>query len=123
MGGFIKSDVVREETSTLNTAINNEVYENFKSYCKRYGYPMNIIVELFMSKFIDEQITIDINKTIELSKDIKDKSPFSTTINKKLHQDFKLYCKSNGYKINGAITVFMDMFSNGKFAVELVELE
>lgn len=123
MGGFIRSNVEREETSTLNTAVNTEINEKFKSYCKRYGYPLNVIVETFMKQFMDGKITIGIDEAVELSKNAKDKSSFSTSINAKVHRDFKVYCKENGFKINGAITVFMNKFSDGKFAVELVELD
>ena len=53
MGGFIKRDVDRVETTALNQKVNKEVFDKFKDYCKELGYPMNVVLETFMLQYVD----------------------------------------------------------------------
>lgn len=68
----VKSDAVPQKRAMLNTTINEEVLDDFKSYCKELGFPMNMILESFMSQFVDGEFKLKIGKANRLNVDLVD---------------------------------------------------
>lgn len=58
--------------STLNTTIDDEVLDAFKVYCKELGFPMNMILESFMSQFVNGEFSLKIVKGNKISVDIEE---------------------------------------------------
>lgn len=122
MGGFIKRDVQREETTTLTTTINKEVFNAFKDCCKKAGYPLNMVLEIFMKQYVDGRFKMDREDILKYKDDGMESSILNTTFNKEICLDFKSTCKANGYFVKHVITVFMEKFSNGSIALEYVDV-
>ena len=78
MGGFIKRDVERVETTALNTKIHRETINNFKDYCKHLGYPMNVILEAFMQQYKNGRIELDHNSIVKWKKEDYDVDTLNT---------------------------------------------
>ena len=50
------------DRAMLNTTINKDVLDGFRSYCKNIGCPMNMVLEIFMEQFSDGQFTLKLAK-------------------------------------------------------------
>lgn len=122
MGGFIKRDVQREETTTLTTTINREVFDTFKDCCKKAGYPLNMVLEIFMRQYVNGRFKVDREDVLKYKDDGVEVSILNTTFNKEICYNFKSTCKANGYFVKDVITVFMEKFSNGSVALEYVDV-
>ena len=68
----VKSDAVPQKRAMLNTTINEEILNDFKTHCKELGLPMNIIIEVFMKQFINGEFALKFGKANELNVDLMD---------------------------------------------------
>lgn len=118
MGGFIRSDVERVETKQISTTINKEVCEDFKDWCKIKGYPINVMIEIFMSQYVDGKFLIDLENAKIWNDKTKDKIVLNTTVDLKVFNDFKDCCKIIKYPINAMLTAFMKQFIDEEYVLE-----
>ena len=118
MGGFIKRDVERVETTALNTKVNKEVFDAFKDYCKELGYPMNVMLETFMQQYANGRFKIDAKEILKFKNDGAEVDTLNTTFSKEIYVDFKSTCKVNGYFVKHVITAFMEKFASREFILE-----
>ena len=51
-----------KQKATLNTTINKNVMDDFRSYCEEIGYPMNIVLESFMTQFASGEFVLKIGR-------------------------------------------------------------
>ena len=123
MGGYIKVDAKRVETTALNTKINKEVLDNFKIYCKELGYPLNVLLETFMRQYANGRFNIEHDEILKWKKDDAEKDTLNTTFNKEIYTGFKTICKDNGYFVKHVVTAFMDEFSNRELVMEFTKLK
>lgn len=128
MGGYIRSNVSRVETTALNTKVNKEVFDDFKDTCKVLGYPMNVVLEIFMNQYSSGRIKFSDENVWKWKENKEDKNKYktdtlSTTFNKEIYQNFKFKCKADGYFVKHVIMAFMKKFSNGELMMEFVEVE
>lgn len=123
MGGFIKRDVKRVETTALNQKINKEVFDAFKDYCKKLGYPMNVMIETFMRQYANGKFKLKEEDILKFKNDGKEVDTLNTTFNKEIYLDFKSTCKANGYFVKHVITAFMEKFASRNFILEYVDTE
>lgn len=117
------SNVKRAETHSLNTKINKEVFDNFRDYCAYRGYPMNVLIEIFMKQYSSKKFNFDNKEIDKWAKDNSETNNLNTTFNKEIYLDFKNYCKYNDYYMKDVITAFMDRVVNGNYIIEFVELK
>lgn len=68
----LKTNTVAITRSTLNTTIRKEILEDFKSYCKETGVPMNMVIEAFMQQFVTGEFTMKISRANRLTVDLVD---------------------------------------------------
>lgn len=68
----VKTDAVPQKRAMLNTTINEKVLNDFKAYCKELGFPMNMLLESFMSQFVEGEFTLKIGKANKLNVDLVD---------------------------------------------------
>ena len=92
MGGFIKVDADRVETTALNTKVNKEVFNNFKIYCKELGYPLNVVLETFMQQYANGRFEIDQKDIIKYKNDDSEMDTLNTTFNKEIYFGIKDIC-------------------------------
>lgn len=129
MGGFIKIDAERVETTPLNTQINKEVFDKFKVRLKTFGYPMNIVLETFMLQYANERFEIKPEDILKWKKDKSETDTLNTTFNKEIYSIFKSTCKKNGdeygkkFFVKHVITAFMEEYTSGKYVMEFVKIE
>lgn len=121
MGGFIKRDVKRVETTALNTKVDKEVFDAFKDYCKEIGYPMNVMLESFMQQYANGRFDIDINDIIKWKNNSAEVDTLNTTFNKEIYLNFKTACKENGFFVKYVIMAFMEKFASRSFILEYVD--
>ena len=118
MGGFIKRDVKRVETTALNTKINKKVFDAFKDYCKYLGYPMNVVLEIFMQQYSNGRFDMDEEDILKWKGDVGEYDVLNTTFNKEVYVNFKFACKGNGYFVKCVITAFMEKFASKNLVLE-----
>lgn len=120
MGGFIKRDVKRVETTALNQKVNKEVFDGFKDYCKELGYPMNVVLETFMRQYANGRFDIDNEDILKWKGDDSEVDTLNTTFSKEIYLDFKFACKDNGYFVKHVVTAFMEKFASRDLIMEYV---
>lgn len=121
MGGFIKRDVQRVETTALNQKINKEVFDNFKDYCKELGYPMNVVLETFMQQYANGRFKLNANDVLKFKNDGKPVDTLNTTFNKEIYNNFKSACKLRGFFVKHVITAFMERYASRSLIMEFVD--
>lgn len=122
MAGYIKSNVKRKNTTSINQQINKEVFDEFKDYCRATGYPMNVLIETFMQQYANGNFHMSSDEINKWKKDDSETDILNTTFNKEIYLKFKSACKRNGYFIRYTITAFMAKFINSNFVLEFVEM-
>ena len=121
MGGFIKRDVQRVETTALNQKINKEVFDDFKDYCKELGYPMNVVLETFMQQYANGRFKLNANDVLKFKNDGKPVDTLNTTFNKEIYTNFKSACKLRGFFVKHVITAFMEKYASRNLIMEYVD--
>lgn len=121
MGGFIKRDVQRVETTALNTKVNKEVFNAFKDCCKEAGYPLNVMLESFMRQYSNRRFKLSAEEILKFKNDGAEVDTLNTTFNKEIYLSFKATCKANGYFVRHVVTAFMEVYANGNLILEYVD--
>ncbi len=122
MGGFIKRDVQRVETTALNQKISKEVFDNFKDYCKELGYPMNVVLETFMNQYANGRFKLNANDIEKFKNDGKPVDTLNTTFNKEIYTNFKSACKLRGFFVKHVVTAFMEKYASRNLIMEFVDV-
>lgn len=122
MGKPVTSNVERAEATVLNTKINKEVFEAFKDCCKELGYPMNVMLETFMSQYANGRFEIQEEDILKFKNDGAEEGVLNTTVSKEVHTNFKYACKFKGYFVRYVITAFMEKFVNKGLILEYVDI-
>ena len=120
MGGFIKRDVKRVETTALNQKVNKEVFDAFKDICKEQGYPMNVVLETFMQQYANGRFYIKDEDILKWKGDDSDVDTLNTTFSKEIYTNFKYACKDEGYFVKHVITAFMEIYAGRDLLMEFV---
>lgn len=68
----IKATAKATKRAPLNTTIDEEILNDFKSYCKELGLPMNMLVQSFMQGMIEQSLVLRIGKNNRLEIDEKE---------------------------------------------------
>lgn len=123
MGGFIKVDAKRVETTALNTKVNKEVFDNFKIRCKELGYPLNIMLETFMQQYANNRYYMEEEDILKWKKDGSEMDTLNTTFSKEIYVNFKKTCKGNGFFVKHVVTAFMEEFASGNLLLEYVDVK
>lgn len=122
MGGFIKRDVQRVETTALNQKINKEVFDNFKDVCKESGYPMNVVLETFMQQYANGRFKLDAEDVLKFKNDGKPVDTLNTTFNKEIYTNFKSACKMQGFFVKHVVMAFMEKYASRNLVMEYVNI-
>lgn len=121
MGGFIKRDVKRVETTALNQKVNKEVFDAFKDICKEQGYAMNVVLETFMQQYANGRFYIKEEDILKYKGSDADVDTLNTTFSKDIYMNFKCACKSNGYFVKHVVTAFMERYASRDLIMEFVD--
>lgn len=68
----IKATAKATKRAPLNTTIDKEILNDFKSYCKELGLPMNMLVQSFMQGMIEQSLVLRIGKNNRIEIDEKE---------------------------------------------------
>lgn len=120
MGGFIKRDVKRVETTALNQKVNKEVFDAFKDMCKEQGYAMNVILETFMQQYANGRFHIKDEDILKYKGEKYETDTLNTTFSKEIYMSFKNTCKDNGYFVKHVVTAFMERYASRDLIMEFV---
>lgn len=125
MGGYIKRDVERKETTALNTKVNKKIFDEFKDHCKEMGYPMNVMIETFMQQYANGRFNLSANDILKWKTDEAEAEleTLNTTFNKEIYLTFKAKCKGNSYFVKHVIMAFMEKFASKNLTLEYVWFE
>ena len=123
MAGFIRSDAERVETKQINTMVDKTICENFKDSCKIMGYPINVMLEVFMKQFVDGKFSIKFDEAKELNKKSKSKVTLNTTVNLEVYTNFKSHCKEIGCPVNAILTSFMKQYVEEDYVMEFKKVK
>ncbi len=121
MGGFIKRDVDRIETTALNQKVNKELLNQFRDYCKIHGFPMNVALEVFMLQYADGRFNLSSGDILKWKGDESETETLNSTFSKDTYLRFKCTCKSNGFFVKHVVMAFMEKFSSGSLRMEYVD--
>ncbi len=122
MGGYIKRDVERVETTALNTKVNKEVFDAFKDCCKEQGYPLNVMLETFMRQYASGNFNLSNDDIMKFKNDGKEVDTLNTTFNKEIYLNFKSSCKAKGYFVKHVIAAFMEKYAERNLVLEYVDM-
>lgn len=122
MGGYIKRDVERVETTALNTKVNKEVFDAFKDCCKEQGYPLNVMLETFMRQYASGNFHLSNDDVMKFKNDGKEVDTLNTTFNKEIYLNFKSSCKAKGYFVKHVIAAFMEKYAERNLVLEYVDM-
>ena len=112
MGKPVSSDVKRAEVKPLNTKINKKVFDKFKDYCSYKGYPMNILLEVFMLQYTNGKFELTEEEIVKWKNNDGETDTLNTTFNKDIYTNFKFACKNNGYFVKHIVTAFMEKLTS-----------
>ena len=118
VGKPVSSNVERVETTSISTKVNKEVFESFKNYCKRNGYQMNLMLEVFMLQYSNGRFILKSEDIVKYKDNNFEVETLSTTLNKEIYVNFKSVCGENGYYVRHVLTEFMEKFINEDFILE-----
>lgn len=62
----IKTDKTLNEKGVLNTTIGKQILDDFKGKCKETGIPMNVILEIFMTQFCNDDFQLTFKNSNKL---------------------------------------------------------
>lgn len=122
MGGFIKRDIKRVETTALNTKVNKEVFDAFKDCCKKQGYPLNVMLETFMQQYANGNFYLDDKDIMKFKNDGKEIDTLNTTFNKEIYLNFKSACKARGYFVKHVVVAFMEQYAERNLVLEYIDM-
>lgn len=122
MGGYIKRDVKRVETTPLNTKVNKEVFDAFKDCCKRQGYPLNVMLETFMRQYASGDFHLEDEDIMKFKNDGKEVDTLNTTFNKEIYLNFKSSCKAKGYFVKHVVAAFMEKYSERNLVLGYIDV-
>lgn len=122
MGGYIKRNVERVETTALNTKVNKEAFDAFKDCCKRQGYPLNVMLETFMNQYANGNFHLDDKDIMKFKNDGKEEDTLNTTFNKEIYLRFKSACKVRGYFVKHVIAAFMEKYAEKDLVLGYVDM-
>ena len=122
MGGFIKRNVKRVETTALNQKVNKEVFDAFKDICKEQGYAMNVILETFMQQYANGRFYIKEEDVLKYKGSDDEVDTLNTTFSKEIYMNFKSACKNQGYFVKHVVTAFMERYANRDLIMEFVDI-
>lgn len=123
MGKPVTSNVKRVKTTALNTKVNKEAFKRFKDKLSYLGYPMNVVLETFMSQYANNRYSINDEDILKWKNDGEEVDTLNTTFNKEIYTDFKYTCKRNGFFVKHVVTAFMEDFANESVILEYVDVE
>ena len=69
MGRPVNSKVQREKTAPLHMEVNENVFTKFKDSLAKYGYPMNVMLEIFMRQYVLGRIQLENENILKLKAD------------------------------------------------------
>ncbi len=121
MGGFLKVEAKRVETTALNTKVHKELFDAFKIRCKELGYPMNIMLETFMQQYANGRFYLDSYDINARKNDDYEVETLNTTFNKEIYMNFKKKCKDNGFFVKDVLVAFMETYLSTHFLLEFIE--
>ena len=122
MGGYIKRDVERVQVAALNTKVNKDVFDAFKDCCKRQGYPLNVVLEIFMNQYAIGDFILDDANIMKFKNDGNEVDTLNTTFNKEIYSNFKSACKTRGYFVKYVVTAFMEKYIEGNLVLKYVDV-
>mgnify|MGYP003323813041 CR=1 FL=1 len=121
MAGYIKIEADRVATTALNTKVNKEVFDKFKVCCKVQGYPLNVMLEVFMQQYASGRFDLDEDEILRWKGDTEEADTLNTTFNKEIYTNFKYKCKGNGYFVKHVVMAFMERYANSDLVLEYRE--
>ncbi|MBQ6846567.1 MAG: hypothetical protein IJO61_05490 [Oscillospiraceae bacterium] len=119
MGRPVNSKVKREETVALHMEVNKYAFRKFRDSLAKYGYPMNVMLEIFMRQYVLGKILLDEENVLFFREYVGEKELLRTTVNREVRDRYFTFCRENGMPTRIPIIVFMQEYSEGKFVPEL----
>ena len=101
--------------------INKAVFREFRDSLARYGYPMNMVLEVFMRQYVLERIHLDRQNMIKLKYDMGETSLMRTRVNREAREKYFAYCRAEKLPTKVPIMEFMKEYTEGKFVPEFRE--
>ena len=120
MAGFIKVDVEKFPTQSLNMPVNKELFYHFKVKCKQRGFPLNVVVETFMNQYAHGRYPLDAENIVKWKNNDGEMETLNSTFNKEIYNNFKNVVKSNGYFIRHIVAAFIEDYVNNDLVMEYV---
>ncbi|MBQ7120475.1 MAG: hypothetical protein IJO09_09690 [Oscillospiraceae bacterium] len=99
--------------------VNKYAFRKFRDSLAKYGYPMNVMLEIFMRQYVLGKILLDEENVLFFREYVGEKELLRTTVNREVRDRYFTFCRENGMATRIPIIVFMQEYSEGKFVPEL----
>ena len=123
MAGFIKVEAKKLPTKALNMQINKDIFYDFKVKCKERGYPLNIVIEVFMGQYANGKYNLEKENIIKWKEDNGETETLNSTFNKETYNKFKDTVKNNGFFVKHVISAFVEDYVKNDLVMEYTTKE
>lgn len=118
MGRPVNSKVQREKTSPLHMEVNEDVFTKFKDSLAKYGYPMNVMLEIFMRQYVLGRIQLENENILKFKSDNGKTALLRTPVNREVRENYFEYCNERNLPKKVPIMAFMKEYAEGEFTPE-----
>lgn len=123
MAGFIKVEAKKLPTQALNMQINKDIFYDFKVKCKERGYPLNVVIEVFMNQYGNGRYHLNKGDILKWKDDTGETETLNSTFNKEIYIKFKDAVKRDKYFVKHVIAAFVEDYANNDLVMEFARKE
>ena len=123
MGRPVNSKVPREKTAALHMNVNKYTFRKFRDSLAKYGYPMNMILEIFMRQYALGEILLDEENILFFEEYVGETELLRTPVNREVRESYFAFCRARNMHTKVPIMAFMQEYSEGKFVPEFRKIQ
>lgn len=120
MAGYIKIEVEKLETQSINTQINSEILTEFQKKCKKQNLQMCTVIETFARQYANRRYHLNTEDILKWKNDDGETSTLNTPINKEVYNRFKNVVKTRGFFVKNVLSAFIEDYAKNELILEFV---
>ena len=120
MAGYIKVEVEKFETQSINTQINSEILREFQKKLKQQNIPMNVVLTAFARQYANRRYHLNTEDILKWRNDDGETSTLNTPINKEVYNRFKKVVKVRGFFVKNVLSAFIEDYAKNNLIMEFV---
>ena len=99
--------------------VNKYVFRKFRDSLAKCGYPINVMLEIFMRQYVLGKIQLDEENILFFKEYVGETELLRTPVNREIRERYFVFCRAKGISTRIPIMTFMQEYLEGKFVPEL----